>query len=148
MSRSAVYRYRRVAIVFAAGALLVVYGAAQVTSVSPPRITVDPGIRPSLSASDAIRLAQSEISLMAGDVGRNPASTIASARALKGSDIPSAEPNGPIFSGEQADRTYWIVRGSGTFVPEFGRSNPKKIFGTGYLIMDDATGEIVGSGMP
>jgi hypothetical protein len=139
---------RRVALIVALLGFLLLYGVSQVMSVSPPRVTIDPGLRPVMSASDAIRVAQSEIALMAGDVGRNPASTISSARALRGSDITSAEPDGPIFTGDQALRTYWLIRGSGTFVPEFGRSNPKRVYGTGYLIIDDASGEIVGTGMP
>ncbi len=42
----------------------------------------------------------------------------------------------------------WVVRAHGAFVTQRGRSMEPRVFASGYLIIDDATGDIVGMGMP
>lgn len=136
----------RIAIVIAA-ALVLLWASQVANTAQPPSITIDAGLKPHLSGSEAIALAQSQIAAMAQSVGRSTSSSISSARAVRGSEISKIEATAPTLDDAEADQTYWIVRGTGTYLATRGRG-PDKVFATGYLIIDDATGDVIGMGMP
>jgi len=74
---------------------------------------------------------------------------IISLTAILGADIASVEPNAPRPVGGDAAKTFWIVRATGIFVGQRVPPGQSPIIGaTGYLIIDDATGEFIGMGMP
>ena len=134
-------------IVLLAAVVVVLLLAAQVALTRQRIVTIDAGLSPRMTAEQAIGLATSQVSNMAQSVGHSTASTIVFAHAVRGGAIASVEVDAPVFEGSAADGTYWIVRAEGTFVGRRGRG-PDQIFDTGYLIIDDANGDIVGMGMP
>lgn len=66
-------------------------------------------------------------------------------------DVSSIEPNAgaPAPDAPGARSSVWYVRASGTFLGEHTPPGVKPIVGTtGYFIIDDSTGSMVGMGMP
>jgi hypothetical protein len=51
-------------------------------------------------------------------------------------------------SPSEASRIAWVVRAVGTFVGLRGPSPDPIVFGSGYLLIDDLTGEVIAMGMP
>lgn len=130
---------------FAIGALLV----ASSVAASRPTVTIAPGLQPRLTPDEAIALAANNIALMARDVGADEAPRIISATAVRGGDISSVEPGAGSPDGAASNGIYWVVRGQGRFVGRFAPSGSGPLVSTtGYVIIDDATGEVVGMGLP
>jgi hypothetical protein len=139
---------------FRLGALVVaiVIGAVLVANslaASAPRVTIAQGVQPRLTSDAAIALAANQIALMARSLGAAETSQISSANAVRGGDLTSVEPGAGSPEGAAANAIFWIVRGRGTFVGRFSPSGTGPFVGaTGYVIIDDATGEVVGMGLP
>jgi hypothetical protein len=85
--------------------------------------------------------------LMAEHVGAQQTATVTKISAVRGRDLEKAEPGAGSAEGDQADAAYWVVRGTGTFLGRRGQSGDH-LSGTGYIVIEDATGDIVGMGMP
>ncbi|HET8785529.1 MAG TPA: hypothetical protein VFM38_07840 [Candidatus Limnocylindrales bacterium] len=65
------------------------------------------------------------------------------------SDVEASLADVPPESGD-ASRVIWVARGEGTFLVTRGGLSAKGpwVGETGYLLIDDETGEIVGMGTP
>jgi hypothetical protein len=89
---------------------------------------------------------------MAEDLGLTPFETrLDSIVATVLSDVSAYEPRiGAPVDSPDASQIVWVARGEGTFlVTRTGRSGrPPWVGETGYLLIDDETGEIVGFGTP
>jgi hypothetical protein len=137
-------RLRALAVVVAASVLLI--GAAVANSQPSTSITIDDGLTPRLDPTQVISLAKSELARMAASVGKDTASTILSVHAARGSSVAAIEKGAPGLGGERANEIIWVVRGTGTFVGQFGRGTPPTS-STGYVLIDD-TGDVIGMGLP
>jgi hypothetical protein len=133
-------------LVVGAVAVIALVAAGTALSSTPASIQIDAGLTPHMSGADVVALAQTHLAGMSTAAG-NSNVAITSAHLVRGTDLATAIKNGPILSGDMADAHYWIVRGTGTWVASHGRGTPKTA-PTGFFIIDDATGEFVGMGMP
>lgn len=81
--------------------------------------------------------------------GEAPASTparILKVASRRADDVRSVEPNSAVTTETGA---VWIVRAEGTFIQSRGLlDSGKRIWSTGYFLIDDATGMILAMGMP
>jgi hypothetical protein len=128
--------------------LLAAAGAASSNSPVGVAVQIDAGVTPRLSGAAVVTLVQDHVADMvaAGAPNTTPLK-ISGAHAVKGSSLATAISDGPALEGAEADQTYWIVAGTGTFVARRGLG-PDKVFSSGFYIIDDATGDFVGMGMP
>jgi hypothetical protein len=93
------------------------------------------------------------LSHIAEDIGLTPVETrLDPVVAARWADVGAYEPRigDADPSSPDATRIVWVARGEGTFlVTRTGRSGrPPWVGATGYLLIDDETGEIVGMGTP
>jgi hypothetical protein len=138
----------RIALVVA-GALVAVALAANSIAAPSPTISIASGVEPRLTPTEAIAIAQNDIALMARSVGAAESSTVLKATAARGADVDSVEPGAGTAEGEQAESVYWVVRARGTFVGARGPAGSSdRVAATGYIVIDDATGDVVGMGLP
>lgn len=101
-----------------------------------------------LQAADVDRIVLDRLSAMGGE--SIPGAVTKMTVALM-SDLPSIEPTAgsPAEGSPDGDSTVWIVRASGSFVGLRVPPGAKPIAAdSGYFLVDDKTGEIVGMGMP
>ena len=111
------------------------------------------GITPRMSADQAAQVAVQALVNMsavaeAASLPTTP-TVIRSIDCIHPADIGSLEPRA---AGTQSDRdpnaVLWIVRAQGTFVNQHVRSLTPAVATSGYFVIDDATGQSVGWGMP
>lgn len=111
--------------------------------------SVPPGLATRMSANDAAEIALALMKKMETNrVGTGPTkpTRIISVMAATGPEVGSIEPRA---GGTAADNSVvWVVRGEGTFIAARGRTTEIRLFSSGYIIIDDATGDILGMGMP
>ena len=131
--------------IIAIAGLLTLAVASNVWSSSPATVSIDPGVSPRLSGAEAVSIARDRIVASAKANGK--VGTVVSAQAVKGTSLATEIEGGPGLEGDAANGVYWIVRGTGAFVAGHGLGAPQTS-DSGYFIIDDATGEIVGMGMP
>jgi hypothetical protein len=143
---SRINRFRVVTVIL--GVLVLAVWVAISSAASPPSVSIAPGLTPRLGSADAAKLAQSNIALMARSVAANETSTVTKIMAVRGDQIDAAQPGAGSATGDQADDIYWIVRASGTFVARRGPAGGDRVYPSGYILISDATGDVVGFGMP
>lgn len=137
-------KLRLVVVSVAAGVLLV--AAAAANSQPATTISIDAGLSPRLDPTQVIAIAKSDIAHMAEGVGKDTSSVILTVRAVRGSAVGAIENGAPGLGANRADSVIWVVRGTGTFVGQFGRGvTPQST--TGYVLIDD-TGDVIGMGLP
>lgn len=132
---------------FVAAGLLVVVAVPLAFSQEAAQVTIDDGISPTLTIASVTQLAEADIRNMGQLTGGGAVPRVISAHAMRSDAITKDEPNGPIFDPARAGATVWLVRATGTFVGQRGKG-PDQVFKSGYLIIDDATGEVIAMGMP
>jgi hypothetical protein len=147
MSRSAGDAIRRVA--FPLGLIIVVAvvvaGAAPVRRDDEYQLSVRAGLQTQLSDTDVAQIARNALEQMAAIVpGRSVQSNIISIDANFGRDL--QEPEVAAAAPESDDRIMWIVWAEGPFATERGRRPEPLTSDSGYFLIDDATGTIVGMG--
>ncbi|HEY3548959.1 MAG TPA: hypothetical protein VGK17_23035 [Propionicimonas sp.] len=101
-----------------------------------------------MSAADVDSTIKARLTEMGGTT--SPAK-VTGMTVLSMSDVSAVEPGagGPVDGSPDAATTVWVVRAEGSFVGLRVPPGAKPIHSTtGYFIVDDATGEIVGMGMP
>jgi hypothetical protein len=132
-------------VVFAAGIRMIAFS-------SSGAYTVDIRVaNPHLQQAQVESLVLQRLGQIAKTTDTGTASTIRGMVALKASDLGSVEPDaGAAPAGSSAgDSVLWVVRATGTFVGDRVPPGAKPIVeSTGYFVVDDSTGEIVGMGMP
>jgi hypothetical protein len=115
-----------------------------------PVVTVPTGIVTRMTPSQVISLAKTTLSTMSNGVANAIPIAIVSVTATGEAGLSSIEPGaGADLGGDRAGSIIWVVRATGTFVAP--RSLPGKapiVASSGYLLIDDATGESIGMGMP
>lgn len=100
------------------------------------------------TASDVARIAREEIADMARDAGRPETVNIVRINAVPAEAVRSLEPSAGEGNSD-VGRAVWVVRALGTFIGERVPPGQDEIVAeSGYLLIDDATGEIIGMGMP
>lgn len=140
----------------------VVVPSAEITAVPSAVVTASaPGstpvpVDPVRTEAEVTAIATNHLALMATAAegsGLTPVpAKLESVAATRWSDVSAVEPSladVPAESGD-ASRVIWVARGEGTFlVTRTGLSGKGPWIGeTGYLLIDDETGEIVGMGTP
>ncbi len=125
-------------------AVLAVLGSAFVAA-GGPAVAIAPGLTPQLSTSQALAIASSGT----GSLGARGGSLVAtSVHVVAMADIRQFESGATVDEGA-ASRIIWIVRGTGTFVGYRVPPGAPPVVGTqGYVVIDDATGEVLQMGMP
>jgi hypothetical protein len=71
--------------------------------------------------------------------------------AVRGSEINSVEPRAAnvALAPNVTDATvFWVIRAHGTFVTQRGRTLVPRLFDSGYIVLDDVTGQMLARGMP
>lgn len=138
---------RVLAILAALGIVTVVGVASLANAGTGPTITVPAGIATRMNAADVIASVERRLMNMSAGVPNSVPITILSVTATDAGSVDAVEPNAGIdtsFGG-----VVWIVRAKGTFVGVHVPPGTKPITSsTGYLLIDDATGEPMGMGMP
>jgi hypothetical protein len=109
-------------------------------SVTYP-ISIQPGLEPRMSPAAVVEiaLAQQRASIAPG----RPAPTVTAVECVHGRDVGLASPP----PAPDATAPYWIVRMTGRFVNlRTPPGVPAQVFGSGFYVIDDASGEAVGRG--
>jgi hypothetical protein len=109
---------------------------------------IDSGLTPVLSSEHVAQIAFERLRGMATTPGVGEPKPIqnVSLHAVRESDVHKVEPNSPV--GDSVSGIVWVVRAEGTFVSARGRSPELIIADSGYLLVDDGSGQIIGMGMP
>lgn len=115
-------------------------------------VFISPDVTPRMTAGDVMKIANERLASMAGMAPSATAvsPSISTVRALRADQVQSIESQAGIEVGPSVDpgRAIWVVRATGTFVGLHTRQLEPIVFGSGFLLIDDSTGEIVGMGMP
>lgn len=118
-------------------------------STSDYSVTIAPDISPRMQSGDVVAIVLDDlaepITSVRGASQDSKPPRIVSVVCLRGSDVGTRVPNGraPRLPYE----TVWFVRGEGRFVKTHLGGSPM-ISKTGFVIIDDATGDVVGRGAP
>ena len=138
-------------------------GGASTTSAAPsvaspyPAATLPSGVVPTRTEADILKITTSHIDRMAEsalNVGLHPApsgSRIQSVAAAMWSDIEAYESgaSAPEVGSPDASRILWVVRAEGSFLVLRTPPGAEPFVGkSGYLLIDDETGMIMGLGTP
>lgn len=122
-----------------------------------PRFAADGAVRPARAEEDIREIAISHIERMAqsaASMGLEPAPDglrIQSLAATAWRDVAMHEPRAATLheGSPEASRIVWVVRGDGSFlVTRVPRDREPFVGRSGYLLIDDATGMILGMGTP
>jgi hypothetical protein len=136
---------------FAVIAAGTVVGIAAAVVLSPKSDTyttaVAAGLAPRMDPEQVAGLAREQIAAMATAASRSVSPDILSVTAVAEADIESVLPHlGNPDSG--SDRLVWVVKATGWFVARLGPAGrPRDAGPDGYLIIEDATGHVVGMGV-
>ncbi|HET7031242.1 MAG TPA: hypothetical protein VFI34_12075 [Candidatus Limnocylindrales bacterium] len=130
--------------------LVALAGCADVPEVErPPVIAIDPGLHPVRTADEVAAIVLRAIHANEIGLGRvlSPARIIRMSVTLA-SRVRAIEPNAG--QGQPAaNRTVWVVRAFGTFTTNRGPANAQlDAAGSGYYVIDDGDGSIMGDGFP
>jgi hypothetical protein len=120
--------------------------ASAVLAAAGPTVSVDAGLAPKRTAADVVSVAQAYLDVMAARPEAAQAAdsqkAVVSARATTSGLTQPAAVGG-------SDHVVWVVRATGTFVGLRVPPGQDAIVGTsGYIVIDDATGDILEMGMP
>jgi hypothetical protein len=109
--------------------------------------TVGAGLALRMDAEQVADLARDQIADMATAASRSVTPDILSVTAVAEADIESVLPHLGNQDGG-SERLVWVVKATGWFVARLGpASRPPDAGPDGYLVIDDATGHIVGMGV-
>jgi hypothetical protein len=133
-------------------------GATVVVAVSQPRsealaappykVEIAPDAHATRTAADVVARAAARIAAMRQQAS-GPATEIKTVTAVRGRAIGALVPNAAAMTGSDLDKTFWVVTASGTFVGlRVPPGQSPIVETTGYLIIDDASGDAIGMGMP
>jgi hypothetical protein len=157
------------ALVFATLVGIGVLGLRNVPSSDPPNrhpgaATASVAIVPSLAAIDVRRTPEEVTSIALALIERMEAQAeaidpghatkpqrVLTVESTTRGEAAKVEPNigVPTEGTPEADRVVWVVRAEGTFVGDRVPPGKKPMIGTsGFIVIDDASGEIIGLGMP
>jgi hypothetical protein len=108
---------------------------------------IDDGVEPALSAARVAEIAFADLERMSGLVGASARHPIEDVRlhAVRNGDVEDYEPGSAFGDGVGI---VWIVRANATFVTARGRQPGLIVRDSGYLLIQDGSGEIIGMGMP
>lgn len=113
-------------------------------------VSVDPGLVPQMAPDQIAELVIEQIHQMeeiAGQVLRPP--RVLSMTATTAAGVSRLEPNAGRPDNLAADDIQWLVRAEGTFTTLRGRVGANlPVVATGFFVVSDATGDIVGFGFP
>jgi hypothetical protein len=143
--------------ILASGCRVGDYFPATPTYSPAPAITpgftldIDPTLEPRHRVDEVVAIALNDIDDMArGAAAEGLPTTPARITKIwlrRQSDLQSVDPNAP---GSTDSNVVWLVRAEGTFTTNHTGSVPRSpaVWSSGYLIVDDATGGIIGQGSP
>jgi hypothetical protein len=97
------------------------------------------------------RMAHRASDLKLPDAAAAPAARIVSSTFTTRGEAAKANPEvgAPNEDSPEASRKVWVVRAAGTFLGERVPPGAKPVIGTtGFFVIDDASGEVIGMGMP
>jgi hypothetical protein len=124
--------------------------AAGCSALFGPDVRVDPGLSPHMPPDQVSEVAMGQLRLMEQWAGRTAASArVLSMTATTAEGVVRLEPAAGAGSSLTASVVVWLVRAEGTFTNV--RTPPgvePMIARSGYLIISDADGSIIGSGFP
>jgi len=124
---------------------LVGLAAASQPAALQPVIEISPGLSPQLSAEEAISIATTGTGTN-GDV--SAPLTVTNVHVIVMANIKEVEPNAFVDPGAR-DGIVWVIRGTGKFVGWRVPPGAQPITGNqGYVVVDDATGQVLQMGMP
>lgn len=137
----------------ALGAVLAAVAIPQFTGVlgggppPEPTVSIQAGLAHRLDVSTVQGIAEQHLGSMQTMAAGGQAIAIQKISAVAADRVTSVEAAAPVETDATGIR--WVVRATGTFVGQrVPLGNPPIVADTGYLIIDDATGEVVGMGMP
>jgi hypothetical protein len=137
----------------AAGMVLAAVAIPQLTGVlgggppPEPTVSVQAGLAPKLDVSTVQAIAEQQLASMQTMAAGGQTIAIQKISAVGADRVTGVEAAVPVETDATGIR--WVVRATGTFVGQrVPPGNPPIVADTGYLIIDDATGEVVGMGMP
>jgi hypothetical protein len=108
-------------------------------------------LAPRMDPAGVANLAQARLQEMAADAQaaglRVSGGSIQKVILARNDELGAVEPRAAGGEGSP-DRLLWVVRATGTFVTNRGPIGGTRSFASGYFLIDDATGEIIGMGMP
>ncbi len=111
--------------------------------------TVAPGLLPQMTPDAVAEIATSRMDSMASAAGRATGTgRIEQMAAIRYADIALFESRLVPETGEAGEQLVWYVRGSGTWSTQRGRGSKLRVADTGYLIIEDQSGTVVGMGFP
>ena len=136
-------------------------GAAAVASAEVPSLAptstadiapepVDP-IRTEAEVTGIATKHMARLAAAASELGLTPVPTqLETVIATRWADVSAYEPRvgAPDSDSPEGAGVVWVARGEGTFLVSRGRSQEPRVGSTGYLLIDDETGEIMGMGTP
>jgi hypothetical protein len=136
-------------VVVAALAVLVL-GCHARTSAGVPTLVETNGLPMRMTGDDAISVAQGVLDASArgaASYGLDASQPrhIISVIASRGAGVGAFEPRaaGVIDS----DSKVWVIRAEGPFLQNRGLAKPR-VFSSGYIVVDDASGDVLAEGMP
>jgi hypothetical protein len=113
-------------------------------------LDLDLALTPRMTADEAVVVAMTSLAAMARGAANANLATSVDPRIIKVS-LRRASDARSVESSSAGDPTakglVWIVRAEGTFLTNRGLG-PPRVWPSGYFIIDDATGGILGDGMP
>jgi hypothetical protein len=112
-------------------------------------VTVADGLAPRMAPDEVQQLVAERLQRVGRESGRDGALiVIERVDAVVRDAVPAIEPGAAMTDGDES--VVWVVRARGTFIATRGLrgTDPPRISDTGYLVIDDATGEILEMGMP
>lgn len=117
-------------------------------SALEPTTSIAQGLRPNLDPSTVQQIAEQHLaSMQTMAAGQGPAAVVQRISAVAADRVATLEAAAPVELEVAGIR--WVVRATGTFVGlRVPPGQPPIVNDTGYIIIDDATGEVVGMGMP
>jgi hypothetical protein len=130
--------------------LLLVLGLGRVVGVGSAPVTDVPSDLPMKMTEAAVaEIVRSKLAMMEDQAAANDLAPSGKAAAV--TQIVAAEPGKlhdiePRAAGMETVGNAWVVRAEGTFVNSRGLK--QRVWSSGYFIIDDANGDVVGMGMP
>jgi hypothetical protein len=112
-------------------------------------VVIEPGFHPKMRPDQVAGIVLRQISAMERTAGKAVAAPrIVRMTATSAAGVSRLEPNAGVPEAPPGG-TRWLVRAEGTFMSNRGPvSGASGVAGTGFLIIDDANGEILGFGYP
>jgi len=137
--------------VIVVASILALWLSASLRTAGAPPVEVRDGAAPIMDGEDVAAIARSRLEQLAEQQpGRSVAIEIVQLTAVRGADLSLVEARAPVeVEPALAAQTVWFVRAQGPFIAT--RTRPGQAppaAETGYFIISDTTGEIIGYGLP